>query len=146
MTLTAVIESRGHADSESSTHLADSVPFAAQDRYLSTLLGVPDPETSAYARFVLGYCPVCLSDDGWLLCADLDVGEQAVTWSRIGFDGEVFAADSGWEQRPLEPELGFTFEALAYVDTIEAERERARTEAPNEPASEGKRRGWFRKR
>jgi hypothetical protein len=118
--------------------------------YLRSLLGGEPADPLRPGRVGLEFCGHCLdSTCGILLAADLELGGETVTWSKVGYETESFwvtaprrkwlifgrdepgvPPDEWWSPDPFEPELELVFTRGAYTAVINDEI--ARTEALSE--------------
>lgn len=137
------INGRLIAEPEEHSSLLHPNVFARQRReYLEQLLGDVTSGELEDGRIPLGYCPVCLGDDGWIYAVTMGFTPETVSWSRLGYDTDniFFGTRTGpwWRRReeqppadwtsrivaPEDPELIYTFDRSDYERVIRAEIER----------------------
>ncbi|TBN56941.1 hypothetical protein EYE40_05745 [Glaciihabitans arcticus] len=129
-------------DGDHSSVLHSEVSAGEQVSYLRQLLGERVSHELDDGRIPLGYCPLCMGNDGWIFAATLILGVDTVHWSRIGFDTEngfpVSRTGPWWRRRevpvpddwnwwivdPVNPELSYSFDRSAYIDVIRTEIKR----------------------
>jgi hypothetical protein len=118
--------------------------------YLRSLLGGEPADQLRPGRIGLQFCGHCLdSTCGILLAADLELGDETVTWSKVGYEAENFwvtaprrrrwpfgrdepgmPPDEWWTPDPFQRGIDLVFSRSAYTATITDEI--ARTEALSE--------------
>ncbi len=113
--------------------------------YLRALLGGPKDDPLLEGRIAIGYCDACLDGScGTLLAATLRIEGGQVLWSHVGFesfddapaakltpfwkksagDAPVVESSAPWTPAPFTPEISFRFDREAYIEAIQAERQR----------------------
>jgi hypothetical protein len=138
-------------DHDLASPLVDAPKWREQNlTYLRSLLGGQPADQLRPDRIGLQFCGHCLdSSCGMLLAADLEVGDETVTWSKVGYETENFwvtaprrkwwifgreepgiPPDEWWTPDPFLPDIALVFSRDAYTATINDEI--ARTEALSE--------------